>query len=345
MTIAQRMRDNNSVIAVNYPAALLRLSVREGMACADVMANTGVSAKALETSKGFVPFEVYKQMIHNAYQALNKPFLGLLLGSELGLTTHGMLGMAALASVTYGDAVKITARYFKCRFPVFECLYRETDHYILLELRERQPIDEVKMYLIESIYASLKDVSGMLIGECSEHIMFEFDFPQPSYLGYYQQVLGDKLNFDQPYNRMLLPKKIQLAALKMAEPLTRQLAENSCEKVLQHLPQQSSIAEVIRAMLTQDEYGCVAFNIPTVEKVAAKLNMSPRTLRRRLKLEAISFQALIDEVRKKMALRYLNDTKLSITQISSQLGFNDAAYFSKSFKKWVGMSPTQYRER
>lgn len=344
MTIGYETTDNHSVIAVNYPAALLRLSVREGIASADILANTDFTAETLESAKGFVPFAVYEQMIGNAYRHIKKPFLGLLLGADLGLTTHGMLGIAALSSLTYGDAIQLTARFFKCRFPVIECQYKETDDSIVLELQENITITEVKPFLIESIYASLREVSKLLIGDYCEKITFEFDFPEPNYPKHYRQTLGNNLRFNQPVNRMVVPKKIKSFALKMAEPLTRELAEKSCEKVLEHFPQQSSIAEKIRLLLKCDGHELLNFTFPQMEKIAITLNMSPRTLRRRLKLEGTCLQGLVDEIRKKLALRYLTETQLSITQISSQLDFNDASYFSKSFKRWVGVSPKKYRE-
>ncbi len=344
MTIGQKIADTNGLIAVNYPAALLRLCQREGISSQAILENTDYCAETLASAKGFIAFEQYKQMILNASGEFKQKHLGLLLGSELGLTTHGMLGIAALASLTYGDAITLTSRFFKCRFPVIECIYKETDEHIYLELQECISIEGVKPFLIESIFTSLRDVSKLLISDHYEKIKFEFDFSDPGYGKEYIKILGNNINFDQPANRMIVPKAVKFMMLKMAEPLTRELAEKSCEKVLEDFSQQSSIAEKIRMLLNCDEHELLNFTFPQMDKIAANLNMSPRTLRRRLKLEGTCLQDLVDEIRKKLALRYLTETQLSITQISSQLDFNDASYFSKSFKRWVGITPRQYRE-
>ncbi len=344
MTIGQKIADTNSLIAVNYPAALLRLCQREGISSHAVLENTDYCAETLASAKGFIAFEQYKQMIRNASAEFDQPNLGLLLGSELGLTTHGMLGIAALASLTYGDAIILTSRFFKCRFPVIECAYKEMDDYVYLELQENISIEGVKPFLIESIFTSLRDVSKLLISDHYEKIEFEFDFPDPGYGKEYIKTLGNKIHFNRPVNRMIVPKAVKFMSLKMAEPLTRELAEKSCEKVLKNFSQQSSIAEKIRMLLCCDEHELLNFTFPQMEKIAANLNMSPRTLRRRLKLEGTCLQELVDEIRKKLALRYLTETQLSITQISSQLDFNDASYFTKSFKRWIGITPSQYRE-
>lgn len=344
MTIGNTTIASHNMIAVNYPAALLRLCLRDGMSPHAILKNTQYSIEEFQSAKGFIPFEHYKQMIFNAYQGLNNPSLGLQLGSELGLTTHGMVGVAALASLTYGDAIQLTARFFKCRFPVIECHYKETADVITLELHENISIAEVKPFLIESIYGSLREVSKLLIGDCCEKITFEFDFPEPDYKEHYVKVLGHNLRFNQTANRMLVPRNIKSVALKMAEPLTRELAEKSCEKVLEHLPHKLTITEKIQEILNCDEHEILDFTFPQMERIAVSLNMSPRTLRRRLKLEGTCLQDLVDEIRKKLAVRYLTETELSITQISSRLDFNDASYFSKTFKRWLGVSPKRYRE-
>ncbi len=344
MTISKNVTDNNSVIAVNYPAALLRLSVREGITSRAILEKTIFSLEVLESAKNFVPFELYKQMIINAYQYLNKPYLGLQLGTELGVTTHGMLGVAALSSLTYGGSINLTARYFKCRFPVFECLYKESDESISLELHENVATGRVKMFLIESIFASLKEVSSLLIGDACEQIRFEFDFSEPDYKDQYQKILGDNIYFNRPCNRMVVPKIIGEICLKMAEPLTKKLAESSCQKVLVYFPQQAEISNKVRSYFKMHEQDLLDFSLLSMENTAEKFNMSPRTLRRRLKLEGTSFQELVDERREKLAVKYLKETELSITQIASRLNFNDAAYFSRSFKRRIGVSPKKYRE-
>jgi len=344
MTISKSVTDNNSVIAVNYPAALLRLSVREGITSRAILEKTIFSLETLESAKNFVPFDLYKQMILNAYQHLNKPHLGLQLGMELGVTTHGMLGVAALSSLTYGGSLNLTARYFKCRFPVFECLYKESNESISLELHENVATGRVKLFLIESIFSSLKEVSKLLIGDACEQIHFEFDFPEPEYLDEYQKTLGDNIHFNRPGNRMLVPKSIEGISLKMAEPLTKKLAESSCRKVLVYFPQQAEYSNKIRSFFKIHEQNILEFSFLSMERISEKLNMSPRTLRRRLKQEGTSFQELIDERREKLAIRYLKETELSITQIASRLDFNDAGYFSRSFKRRIGVSPKKYRE-
>ena len=82
---------------------------------------------------------------------------------------------------------------------------------------------------------------------------------------------------------------------------------------------------------------------PQIADVAAGFNLSVRSLQRRLKAEGITFQELADEVRKEFALHYLRQPDHRIKEISHILGYNEVSAFSRSFKRWMGMSPGQYR--
>ena len=83
---------------------------------------------------------------------------------------------------------------------------------------------------------------------------------------------------------------------------------------------------------------------PGLDQVADRLAMSPRTLRRKLGQLDVRFQDLLDEERRRVAEDYLEDSTLTIQQIAEQCGFNDSQNFSQAFRRWSGMSPTEFRK-
>lgn len=80
-----------------------------------------------------------------------------------------------------------------------------------------------------------------------------------------------------------------------------------------------------------------------VETVAAQLNMSRHTLYKRLKAENLTFADLLDEVRKEQALTYLRESPRSLAEIGDLLGFSELSAFSRAFKRWMGVSPAEFR--
>ncbi len=82
---------------------------------------------------------------------------------------------------------------------------------------------------------------------------------------------------------------------------------------------------------------------PRQDKVAQALNMSVRTLQRKLDAEGSSFQALLDSTRKSLAERWLREHHMNIQQIADALGFANPSAFTRAFKRWRGQSPEQFR--
>jgi AraC-like DNA-binding protein len=82
---------------------------------------------------------------------------------------------------------------------------------------------------------------------------------------------------------------------------------------------------------------------PQAGVVARKLNVSPRTLARCLAEEDLSFGSVLEEMRRELALRYLQDAKLSISQVAWLLGFQEAGAFTHAFRRWTGQTPSEIR--
>jgi AraC-like DNA-binding protein len=80
------------------------------------------------------------------------------------------------------------------------------------------------------------------------------------------------------------------------------------------------------------------------EDVAQSLNVSARTLRRKLRDENSSFRQVVDELRRDMAVRYLRDTNLTVEEIADSLGFSDAANFRQAFRRWTKTTPREFKD-
>lgn len=79
------------------------------------------------------------------------------------------------------------------------------------------------------------------------------------------------------------------------------------------------------------------------ENVASALHLSRRTMQRCLAEEGASFSDLLENKRKQLADKYVSDHTLAISEIAYLLGFSEQANFSRAYKRWFGMAPTQYR--
>jgi AraC-like DNA-binding protein len=84
--------------------------------------------------------------------------------------------------------------------------------------------------------------------------------------------------------------------------------------------------------------------LPTVESMAARFNMTVRSLQRKLEDENISYRQLCQELGKDFAATLLANKNLKIIEVASALGYSDARAFQRAFKSWTGQSPGKFRE-
>jgi AraC-like DNA-binding protein len=84
---------------------------------------------------------------------------------------------------------------------------------------------------------------------------------------------------------------------------------------------------------------------PTLAAVARAVGTSPRTLQRRLGEEGAPFASLVDAVRRERAEAYLRAPDVSVAEVSWLLGFAEQSAFTRAFRRWTGVAPTEWRRR
>ena len=81
-----------------------------------------------------------------------------------------------------------------------------------------------------------------------------------------------------------------------------------------------------------------------IEHIANNLSMHPRTLQRKLKEAGISYSEVVENIRKEVATERLENSNITIMQLSDYLGYKDNTAFTRAFKKWFGVTPMQWRK-
>jgi AraC-like DNA-binding protein len=108
------------------------------------------------------------------------------------------------------------------------------------------------------------------------------------------------------------------------------------------------LIQIKKGDIVQQTQSAILNNLPsgnvTDELIARELNLSERTLQRKLKEKDTSFRKVLDNMRKMAALQYIRNPLNSMTEISFLLGFSEQSSFSRAFKQWTGTSPVKYRD-
>ncbi|KZX60197.1 hypothetical protein A3709_12950 [Halioglobus sp. HI00S01] len=160
--------------------------------------------------------------------------------------------------------------------------------------------------------------------------------PQP-----YEAIFGCPVRFGTEHSGLVLQENVlQLPIVQTEDTLRDFLRQAPYQLVKRETPGNlNPLTEKIKQRLTEHN----SQRLPNASDIAAELNMSPRTLHRKLTQEGTSFQQLKDDFRRELAVHYMNRPELSLDAIAAIMGFPDNSAFYRSFKKWTGTSPGRYR--
>ena len=157
----------------------------------------------------------------------------------------------------------------------------------------------------------------------------------------YLAAFGLTPRYGQEANRILLSQADLLLPIPTHSPELWALHEKLVESELNQLSQTAGVSARVRTeiarLLPQGE--------PRREDIATLLGLTDRTLQRRLQAESVSYQQLLDDTRRELAMQYLGDQRHSLAQVADMLGFVDQSNLFRACRRWFGMPPGQYRQQ
>lgn len=151
---------------------------------------------------------------------------------------------------------------------------------------------------------------------------------------------GFDLQFEADRTEIFLNPVLVNKPLKKADPQTTRLITEFCEKQLSELNAEVSIVGAVSALI----YAQIAAP-PTLDQAATKIGLSSRSLRRHLQSSGTTYQSILNDARKALAVKLLRESDELVSAIAYEVGFENPSHFGRAFKKWSGQSPSEFRER
>jgi len=285
-----------------------------------------------------VSYRQISQLIRRAMALLQDPALGLEVGCSNVLGTLGLVGYAMSLSPTLGDAIGMALRYQVLAGGIVHADAGGDGDEIWLSGGFRFPEPEIQVFAIEELFASGMVYMRTLAGDGFRPLRVECVYPEPAHAGAYAAVFGAPVRFGCLENRFVLDAAWLAHPLSTHEPLAlRQTVAMLEQEARATMPADDLAMSVERAISRSLAEGA------QIERIAGDLNMSGRTLRRRLAELGLSFDALLDNVRRTRVLSLLANPRLLFEQIAAEAGYSDVRSFRRAFRRWTGVSPSEFR--
>lgn len=302
-----------------------------------LLAGTSLNPRQFVEMEGYISWPDQHRIIANALQLADGPGLGLIVGERYSMVTHGWVGMAAMACPTVLDALQIQSRYQPTRAQFTRLVLHAAPPHLILSFEITVVPDEVAIFLLEALLMSLVSTLRFLIGDNVRHIKIDLANAEPAYVALYRERVPGEIRFSQPANRLVLPLEFGQLPVPTHDANIQRWAVQQCEQQFQRLQLSTTFTARTLVLLRQSPGQTMS-----QDQVAFMLNVSPRTLLRRLKEEGVTYKQLVDEEQKRLAQYYLDHTDLTAEAIAEQVGYHDLSSFRRAFKRWFGMAPSQY---
>lgn len=202
-------------------------------------------------------------------------------------------------------------------------------------------VPEPRPYFCEAVFPAILKFGRALLGGHADFQYLTFRHSPPPYAAEYRKFFGLAVRFDQPQHALVFARELLDRPLEGAFPALHKQAEYLVGERLRRLPRKTTVtATVERALVQRPELLGQG-----IERLAQALNLSPRTLQRRLREEGGSYAQVLAQVRLRLASAWLREPELSLETISERLGFSDRRSFTRAFTRWSGLSPSAFRAK
>jgi AraC-like DNA-binding protein len=289
-----------------------------------------------------IPFVSVLRLVERAAGLLGDASLGLRLGASHRAGEHGMLGFIALNSPTLGDALANVQRYFRVVGEGEDVEIVRHGPHVALRFRETDPALRGSRHTSDFIAAALvrtcRDVTQR---RRLAPLSAEFMHRRPNQAIDYERHLGCVPRFGADWDALVFTDAaLRLPVAGANNKLLRAL-ETACRRIVGPAPRQADIVQDVRERIVDG----LASGTADIASIAAKLNMSRKTLERRLAGRQATFSKLRDDIRCELAKWHLKETDLRLEQFVYLLGYSETPTLVRAFKRWTGVTPMEYRRK
>ncbi|MFZ5723187.1 MAG: helix-turn-helix domain-containing protein [Pseudomonadota bacterium] len=319
------------LVSAHYIAAFARFMQAEGISPDVLLDGTGVPIEALTQPEVYLSIAQVQRVFEQGCRLVPRDSLGFEFGRTADLTLHGLLGFSILRREKLRELVALVVTVIRVRMPLMEIRLSEDGAHQHLVLEDTWDFGSARAFVTGMYLGGIHTLASL----ATRDIRLEFDHPAPRSRRGFGQLQTASLSFDRPQCRATLTYR----------GLPAWQTENRAPELIARLGvREAPVADETDVVLRLRQ--CILAHPGrhcTLEEVADRLGMSPRSLRRHLQDAGQSFSDIRNSIRMEFARRLLRGSTLPIDEIADRVGYGDQASFSKAFSACTGISPGRFR--
>jgi AraC-like DNA-binding protein len=331
-----------STVAASIVTDMLDYLGRRGIVVEEVARALNLNVAELGKPDQRVPGSRVERLFEEAERRTQDPYVGLHMGESYHPGALNILGYVVLSCRSAAEVLDRLARYASilndglrvrvtregegtvCRFDALDGL----DNY--LTRAPRHPI--------EAMCAGVAVTMRNLTGQAIEPQRIAFRHRAPSDVAEHRRVFGRDARFGATENLLTFLTNDLEAPVRSSNPELLAVFERHASAIIDELDEHGPVSRRVVHLLSERVKGIA----PTLDEVAAELAMSARSVQRALRAEGTSYQLLLDDVRRELAVRHLAVRGTSAAEVAFLTGFSEPSAFSRAFRRWTGSTPGAY---
>ena len=317
---------------------LLEGAKRGGARTEELLESAGIPLDVLDQEDARLDKRLFTELMLEVMHRTQDEFMGFGEGRVSKPGTFSMMAHAVINCASLEKAILRGSKFYELfNYSIYSRLF-VTDDDATVRYYVRGQVD-FQSYVLEAIlFLSIRFLSW-LIGQQIVPKKICFDFPCEDD-GDFAAQFTCPVFYNQAQTEFVLDKRYMQMPLVQNSLSLSKFLKSSLRELMEGDIESASLNARIRSIISK-EFGN---NFPDFSVICEKLNMTPQTLRRRLKDENTCYQEIKDSIRKDASIFYLSKHELSIDEIAMLMGFSEASSFHRAFKKWTGKTPSVYRQ-
>jgi AraC-like DNA-binding protein len=321
---------------------LVYASSAVGVDRAQLLARIGVSEAELERDTS-VPTHVMAQAWQVAPELSGDPLFGLHAAEHAAVGSYDILDYLFLTSGTLGDACRALEHYHRIVSEIWRLdLHVEGDVARFRQWAPAQFVEPLRHAWDFFFVGALKRMRSALPRDAHPHAVHLMHAAPASedVRREYERSLGCPVTFGHPIGEFVFPASFLDLPLLSSNPTLRRLVRRHADELLARVPSDQDLLVRARTLLP------VLLKDPdqSLARLAEQLGVGERTLQRKLADHGITYKQLLDTTREEHAMRSLESGAVTVQQLAYELGFSSTAAFSRAFRRWRGMSPSEWQQ-